>query len=136
MKKLVLPLLLCLVLLTAYGTQQGKGDASAVDTSYVQISAKQAKTIMDEQEEYILLDVRTEREFAEGHIEGAILIPNTEIVSRAAEKLPDKDALILVYCRSGNRSKQAALALVDMGYTNVLDFGGIIDWPYKIVKSI
>ena len=105
-----------------------------MEKSYTQISAEQAMTIMDEQEDYILLDVRTESEFAEGHIEGAILIPNTEITSRAEEELPDKDALILLYCRSGNRSKQAAQALADLGYTNVQEFGGIIDWPYEIVK--
>ncbi|NLL46824.1 MAG: rhodanese-like domain-containing protein, partial [Clostridiales bacterium] len=102
--------------------------------SYIQISAEQAKTIMDEQEDYILLDVRTEGEFAEGYIEGAILIPDTEIKSRAEAEMPDKDALILVYCRSGNRSKRAAEALADMGYTNVQEFGGINDWPYEIVK--
>lgn len=105
-----------------------------MEKSYTQISAEQAMTIMDEQEDYILLDVRTESEFAEGHIEGAILIPNTEITSRAEEELPDKDALILLYCRSGNRSKQAAQALADLRYTNVQEFGGIIDWPYEIVK--
>ena len=126
MKKIIAVLLLCLALFTACGTHQ--------DSSYTQISAEQAMTIMDEQEDYILLDVRTESEFAEGHIEGAILIPNTEITSRAEEELPDKDALILLYCRSGNRSKQAAQALADLGYTNVQEFGGIIDWPYEIVK--
>lgn len=134
MKKIIPALLLCLALLTACGTQQDKGDISSMEKSYTQISAEQAMTIMDEQEDYILLDVRTESEFAEGHIEGAILIPNTEITSRAEEELPDKDALILLYCRSGNRSKQAAQTLADLGYTNVQEFGGIIDWPYEIVK--
>jgi len=134
MKKITLPLLLCLALLSACGTQQDKVASSPPANSYIQISAEQAKTIMDEQEDYILLDVRTEGEFAEGYIEGAILIPDTEIKSRAEAEMPDKDALILVYCRSGNRSKRAAEALADMGYTNVQEFGGINDWPYEIVK--
>lgn len=134
MKKITLPLLLCLALLSACGTQQDKVASSPPANSYIQISAEQAKTIMDEQEDYILLDVRTEGEFAEGYIEGAILIPDTEIKSRAETEMPDKDALILVYCRSGNRSKRAAEALADMGYTNVQEFGGINDWPYEIVK--
>lgn len=134
MKKIILLILLCLALLTACSTQQDKGDSSPPESSYIQISAEQAKTIMDEQEDYILLDVRTEGEFAESYIEGAILIPDTEIKGRAEAELPDKDSLILVYCRSGNRSKRAAEALVDLGYTNVQEFGGISDWPYEIVK--
>lgn len=134
MKKIILTLLLSLVLLSACSTQQDKGDSPPPENSYIQISAEQAKTIMDEQEDYILLDVRTQGEFVEGYIEGAVLIPDTEIKRRAEEELPDKDAIILVYCRSGNRSKRAAEALADLGYTNVQEFGGITDWPYEIVK--
>ena len=89
---------------------------------------------MDSEKDYIILDARTEEEFNEGHIDGAILIPEYEVSTRAEKELPDKDQLILVYCRSGRRSKIAAQALVDLGYTNVKEFGGIIDWSYEIVK--
>ena len=84
---------------------------------------------------YIFKDARTEEEFAEGHIENAILIPEYEIANRAEKELLDKEQLILVYCRSGRRSKIASEELVKLGYTNVKEFGGIIDWPYDIVKQ-
>jgi len=100
---------------------------------YQKISANDAKQIMDSGEEYILLDVRTEEEFAEGHIKGAILIPDYELADRAETELPNKDARILIYCRSGRRSANAANALIELGYTNVYDFGGIIDWPFETV---
>ena len=96
------------------------------------ITAGEAKQIMDSEEGYIILDVRTQEEYDEGHIPGAILIPNTEIEVRAEEELPDKDQLILVYCRSGRRSKLAAEILVELDYTNIREFGGIIDWPYEV----
>ena len=102
--------------------------------SYEQITPEQAKTIMDTESEYIIIDARTTEEFAEGHIADAILIPEYEIAARAEKELPDKDALILVYCRSGRRSKIASEELVELGYTNVKEFGGIIDWPYEVVK--
>ena len=98
------------------------------------ISQETAKEIMDTKE-CIILDVRTPEEFAEGHIPGAILIPDYEIAEKASAILTDKDALILVYCRSGRRSKNAANQLVDMGYTNIKEFGGIIDWPYETTKE-
>ncbi len=98
------------------------------------ITQEMAKEIMDT-EECIILDVRTPEEFAEGHIPGAVLIPDYEIAQKAPDLLPQKDALILVYCRSGRRSKNAANQLVDMGYTNIKEFGGIIDWPYEITKE-
>ena len=101
---------------------------------YEQITAEEAKKIMDSGEEHIILDTREQDEFDEGHITGAILIPYTEIESKAEEMLPDKDKLILVYCRSGRRSKIAAEALSKLGYTNVKEFGGIIDWPYEVEK--
>ena len=85
--------------------------------------------------DYVIIDARTEEEFAAGHIENAILIPEYEIAERAEEELPDKDALILVYCRSGRRSKIASEELVALGYTNVKEFGGIIDWPYEITMD-
>jgi rhodanese-related sulfurtransferase len=102
--------------------------------SYEQITPQQAKTIMDTHSDYIIIDARTDEEFAQGHIEGAILIPEYEIATRAQNELPDKDGLILVYCRSGRRSKIASEELVKLGYTNVKEFGGIIDWPYEVVK--
>ena len=98
---------------------------------YEQITPQEAKRIMDSSEEHIILDTREQDEFDEGHIPGAILIPYTEIENKAEEMLPDKDKLILVYCRSGRRSKIAAETLAKLGYTNVKEFGGIIDWPYE-----
>jgi rhodanese-related sulfurtransferase len=98
------------------------------------ITAEEAKEIMDTEEGYIILDVRTQEEYAEGHIPGAIQISHDEIKERAGGMLPDKNQLILVYCRSGRRSKIAAEELVKLGYTNVKEFGGIIDWEYEIVK--
>ena len=101
---------------------------------YQQITQEEAKKIMDSGEEYIILDVREQEEFDEGHVPGAILIPYTEIENKAETMLPDKDKQILVYCRSGRRSKIASESLAKLGYTNVKEFGGIIDWPYEIVK--
>ena len=127
MKKLII-LLLAVMLLTACG-QDKENDQEAV---YVNITAEEAKQIMDSEEGYIILDVRTQEEYDQGHVPGAILIPDTEIKAKAEEVLTDKDQLILVYCRSGRRSKLAAEALVELGYTNIREFGGIIDWPYEI----
>ena len=101
---------------------------------YEQITPQEAKNIMDSVGEHIILDTREQDEFDEGHIPGAILIPYTEIENKAEEMLPDKDKLILVYCRSGRRSKIAAESLAKLGYTNVKEFGGIIDWPYEVEK--
>ena len=101
--------------------------------SYSKITAQEAQEMMD-QENVIILDVRTEAEFAEGHIPNAVLLPDTEIKQRAEEVLPDKEQTILVYCRSGRRSALAAQELADMGYTNVYDFGGILDWTGDVVK--
>ena len=95
------------------------------------ITAQEAKEIMDQEQGYVILDVREQDEYAAGHIPGAILIPYTQIDEKANDTLPDKDQLILVYCRSGRRSKIAAEALVELGYTNIKEFGGIIDWPYE-----
>ena len=102
--------------------------------SYEQITPEKAKELMDTETDYIIIDARTEEEFAEGHIENAILIPEYEIANRAEKELPDKEQLILVYCRSGRRSKIASEELVKLGYTNVKEFGGIIDWPYEITE--
>ena len=126
MKKLFF-LLLVVMLLTACG-QDKENDQGVV---YLNITAEEAKEIMDTEEGYIILDVRTQDEFDESRIPGAILIPHDEITEKAEDLLTDKDQLILVYCRSGRRSKLAAEALVELGYTNIKEFGGIIDWPYE-----
>ena len=109
-------------------------ESTPTPISYEQITQKEAKTLMDSESGYVIIDARTQSEYDEGHIPGAILIPEYEIASRAEKELPDKDQLILVYCRSGRRSKIAAEELVKLGYTNVKEFGGIIDWEYEIVK--
>ena len=96
------------------------------------ITAEEAKRIMDTEEGYIILDVREQDEYDAGHIPGAILIPYTQNEEKANEMLPDKEQLILVYCRSGRRSKIAADALAELGYTNIKEFGGILDWPYEV----
>ena len=127
MKKLVF-LLLAVMMLTACG-QDKENDQGAV---YMNITAEEAKQIMDTEEDYIILDVRTKEEYDQGHIPGAIVISHEEIEEKAEDVLTDKDQLILVYCRSGRRSKIAAEALVDLGYTNIKEFGGIIDWPYEV----
>ena len=129
-KGLIIMLLISLSLfgMTACDSENGKA------STYEQITAEQAKTIMDTEKDYVIIDARTEDEFAEGHIENAILIPEYEIANRAEKELPDKEQLILVYCRSGRRSKIASEELVNLGYTNVKEFGGIIDWPYEIVE--
>ena len=109
--------------------------ATKTPAVYQKITAKQAKARMDSGDAIIILDVRTQEEFNAGHIAGAILIPNETILDEQPALLPDLDAEILVYCRSGNRSAQSANKLLAMGYTNVYDFGGIIDWPYEVVTD-
>ena len=148
MKKVlcIISILLC-ILLTACGNDSSIGIIGGADgptsiivsekgekAMYEQITAEEAKKIMDSGEEHIILDTREQDEFDEGHIPGAILIPYTEIENEAEAMLPDKDKLILVYCRSGRRSKIAAENLAKLGYTNVKEFGGIIDWPYEVEK--
>ena len=122
MRKLI-PFLLTLLLLA--------GCAAPMDSeaSYQQISMDEAIAIMESESDYIILDVRTTEEFADKHIPDAINIPNETIGTEDIPELPDKDQLILVYCRSGNRSKQASDKLVGLGYTNIVEFGGINDWP-------
>ena len=127
MKKIIF-FLLAALLLTACG-QNTENEQEAV---YMNITAQEAKEIMDTQEGYVILDVRTQEEYDQGHIPGAIVISHEEIAEKAEEVLTNKDQLILVYCRSGRRSKIAAEALVELGYTNIREFGGIIDWPYEV----
>ena len=102
---------------------------------FLNITAEEARKLMDSEKDRIILDVRSREEYDQGHIPGAILIPDTEIEAKAADLLPDKDQLILVYCRSGRRSKLAAQSLADLGYTNSREFGGILDWPYEVVQD-
>lgn len=123
----LLPILLAVLLLSACGGQA----SSPAPGQYVSISQEEAKSLIDSESDYVILDVRTREEFAQVHIPGALLIPHTEIADRAEQELPDKAQLILVYCRSGNRSKTASQTLADMGYTNVKEFGGINTWPYE-----
>ena len=127
MKKLII-ILLAVMMLTACGQNKEK-EQEAV---YVNITAEEAKALMDTEEGYVILDVRTQEEYEEGHIPGAILIPDFEIEAKAEDVLTDKDQMILVYCRSGRRSKLAAQSLVELGYTDIREFGGIIDWPYEV----
>ncbi len=128
MRKMILALL-ALTLLAGCG-------APANETAgYRQISMEDAAAMMAEEENYIILDVRTAAEYGEKHIPGAINIPNESIGSEEIPDLPDKGQLILVYCRSGNRSKQAAEKLAALGYTNIVEFGGINDWPGETVSE-
>ena len=131
-------ILLLGLLLTGCGNA---GNDSANVTSenssatYTQISQEEAKEMMGKDDDHIVVDVRRADEYAAGHIPGAILIPNEEIGTEQPAELPDLDQIILIYCRSGNRSKQASQKLADMGYTNVYEFGGIIDWTGEVVTG-
>ena len=108
---------------------------AASEASYQQISMDEAIAIMEAESDYMILDVRTSEEFADKHIPDAINIPNETIGTEDIPELPNKDQLILVYCRSGNRSKQASEKLVALGYTNIVEFGGINDWPGETVSG-
>ena len=103
--------------------------------AYQQISMEEAMELMKTEENYIILDVRSQEEYEEKHIPGAVLVPNETIGTKDIPELPDKDQMILVYCRSGNRSKQAAEKLAALGYTNIIEFGGINDWPGEVETS-
>lgn len=134
-KFLTLCLSVFIVLLSFAGCTDSDGNTDKNEITYEQISPDEAKAFMDSEENYIILDVRTDEEFSQGHIDGAILIPDYEISEKAESLLPDKNQLILVYCRSGRRSKNAASNLVSLGYTNIKEFGGIIDWNYGTVSE-
>lgn len=108
------------------------GESSSQKAEYIKITAAEAKALMDS-ETVIVLDVRTQAEYDGGHIKDAVLLDSGDVSAKAATVLPDKNATILVYCRSGNRSATASKLLIEMGYTRVMDFGGIIDWPYEVV---
>ena len=126
--KRILPLFLLLLLLTGCG---GTASNSSSENDYQQISQEEAKEMMDTQN-VIILDVREQDEYDSGHIPGAVLLPvGTIDEETAAEVIPEKDSTVLVYCRSGNRSKTASSALAELGYTNIYEFGGINTWPYE-----
>ena len=110
-------------------------DGDGMVNSYKQISQEEAAQMMEEDEGHVIVDVRTQEEYDEGHIPGAICIPNEEITDTKPELLPDVDQVILIYCRSGRRSKEAAEKLFNMGYTHIYEFGGIIDWTGEIEKE-
>ena len=130
MKKIkrLFPLVLSLTLLSSCGTRTGSS------AGYRQISMDEAVKTMKDEKNYIILDVRRPDEYSEGHIPGAINVPNEEIGSAEIAELPDKSQLILVYCRSGRRSKEASEKLVKLGYTGIVEFGGILDWKGEIEK--
>lgn len=131
MKKLGI-LLLVVVILVAGCSSQEKAKEKAVPVN--KITASEAKVMIDGGEDLVILDVRTQEEYDQGHIENAVLIPDTEISAKAPTVLADQNQTILVYCRTGRRSAEAAKKLVDLGYTHIYDFGGIVDWPYEVVK--
>lgn len=139
MKKLLSILFAALLLLSfsacAAPVLAAEPTPTAKPAEYHKMSAEDAKARLDSGDALILLDVRTKEEFDAGHIEGALLLPNETILDSQPDILPDLHAEILIYCRSGNRSAQAANKLVAMGYNNVYDFGGIIDWPYEVVTD-
>ena len=126
--KRMIPFLMALLLLTGCGAQ-------SEESTYRQVNAEEAAAMMEEESGYLILDVRTAEEFCEKHIPGAVNIPNETIGADDIPELPDKDQLILIYCRSGNRSKQAADKLVKLGYTNIVEFGGINDWTGETVSG-
>ena len=126
--KRLLPFVLSLMLLSSCGTPRSSS------SGYRQISMDEAVKMMRDEKDYIILDVRRPDEYAEGHIPGAINIPNEEIGTAEIAELPDKSHLILVYCRSGRRSKEASEKLVKLGYKNIVEFGGILDWKGEIEK--
>jgi len=115
------------------GSTTAAADSTSQKVEYIKITASEAKAMMDSQT-VIVLDVRTQEEYDSGHIKDAVLLDSGDVSAKAATVIPDKDATILVYCRSGNRSATASKQLIEMGYTKVMDFGGIIDWPYEVVK--
>lgn len=134
-KNIILSAVLALILaalLPISGCEERNMDHSTPINSYEQISQEEAKRIMDSDSDAIIVDVRRADEYASGHIPGAVCIPNETIEETAGKLLPDRDRLILVYCRSGNRSKQAAEKLCKLGYTNVKEFGGILTWEYDV----
>ena len=131
----ILAMILSLGLIGCDKNAEAEQTQNVSDITYTQISMDEAVTMMEEETDYIILDVRRPDEFADKHIPNAINVPNETIGEEEIPELPDKDQMILVYCRSGNRSKQASKKLAALGYTNVYEFGGINDWPGETVKE-
>lgn len=135
MKKIPGKTLICCLLIAFGCWMTGCQTQNDNQKAYQQITTDEAKDMMDTQSDYLILDVREADEYESGHIPGAVLFPVGSIDQESAEQLiPDKDTLLLVYCRSGNRSKTAASTLAELGYTQVYEFGGINDWSYDIVS--
>jgi rhodanese-related sulfurtransferase len=130
---IILLIILVVVLFVSFKSQQAK-TAAGTAAPYKKITAQEAMSLMQTGQKLTIVDVRTPAEFTAGHIQGAINVPNETIGSSAPSALADLDATILVYCRSGSRSAQAAKKLLAIGYSNVIDFGGIINWPYEVVR--
>ena len=127
-------LLICLALASC-NSREVNANAEEVEAEYRLISPADAQRMMSEADSYILLDVRTREEYRERRIEGAVLIPVSELAERSGAELPDKTSTILVYCQSGRRSESAARLLLSLGYTTVYDMGGITNWPYPTVSD-
>ena len=134
-KKLVLVFTLLLVFTAGYGTSGPAADMEKSSPTFHQISQEEAKEMMAKDDGHVVVDVRRQDEYDAGHIPGAILVPNESIGCDSPEALPDYNQIILVYCRSGNRSKQAAQKLASMGYTNIYEFGGITTWTGDVVTD-
>ena len=126
----ILAVLLC-VLMLCTGCAENSGQDE--EPLYSSITMEDAATLLESENDYLILDVRTEQEYFSGHIPGAMCIPNEDIDETVVEILPDKEQVIFVYCRSGNRSKQAAEKLANLGYTNIVEIGGVKDWPGDLV---
>lgn len=142
MKKRTIPILTITILLVL-ALALGLSGCATADTPtgedepvVVNLTAEEGKVMMEEDQPIILVDVRTQEEYTEEHIPGAILVPVDELENLAPEMMPDKDATYIIYCRSGNRSATAAQILIDLGYKNIYDMGGIIDWPYETETGV
>ena len=125
--KIIIPLIMALLTLSSCAAS-----GTAAQAEYKMINMKEAAAMMAAEKDYLIVDVRTPEEYAQGHIPGAVNVPNESIGTEPPALLLDKNQLIMVYCRSGNRSKQASQKLADMGYSNVMEFGGITDWEGEI----
>jgi rhodanese-related sulfurtransferase len=134
-QKIVATLLLLMILIIGMAGCSSGNQSSDSENTYQKISSEEAKKMMDEESNLIILDVRTAEEFETGHIQGAVNISNTEITATAEKAIPDKSATILVYCRSGNRSALASKELSELGYSHIYDLGGLVDWKYEIITE-
>ena len=132
MKKVYMGILVLLAVISMVGCGKTESEEQKVEQKYQSVSMGELEELLNTEENYILVDVRTEEEFAQGHIPGAICIPNETIGDNAISELPDEEQTVFVYCRSGNRSKQAAAKLAALGYSNIVESGGILDWDGEL----